>query len=236
MPVVSSPSHPSDRDPRGAFTLIELLTVLAIIGILTGVLIPTTAAIRASAARTRTRLQFSQWVSAIEGFRQEYGAYPAFDPGNKVNGGATTSPQSLHPFHDVLTGHRRDGSALPEGAGSGPFAPESQNSRRISFLTFSETDIFSDAADATTRNLVHDAAEGTDIAVLVDKNLDGVINELDYAVLPAVSPPDDPSLALRPEPADFPTGSAGAGVRAGAVFYSAPPKARVGSQLVLSWK
>ena len=53
-----------------AFTLIELLTVIAIIGILAAILIPTTSSARTAAKKAKTRGQFSQWGAAIEAFRQ----------------------------------------------------------------------------------------------------------------------------------------------------------------------
>src|SRR5258707_15486382 len=64
---------------RRAFTLIELLTVIAVIGILAAILIPTTASARVAANKAKTRGQLAQWAAAIEGFRQEYGYYPPFE-------------------------------------------------------------------------------------------------------------------------------------------------------------
>jgi prepilin-type N-terminal cleavage/methylation domain-containing protein len=46
----------------GGFTLIELLAVLAVIGILAGILVPTVGAARNAAWNARTRVQFAQWL------------------------------------------------------------------------------------------------------------------------------------------------------------------------------
>lgn len=223
------------------FTLIELLTVIAIIGILSAVLMPAVVSVRTSVKRAKTRVQFSQWASALEAFRQEYGYYPSFGPMNKVNGGATTSAGSLHRFHDTLAGKRRDGAPLPAPsdathADSPP--PEYLNVRRIPFLLVTEDDLFpATFSDPARRNLLHDAFENTDIAVLVYRNLDGVINEVDYPEKPMVNPPDDPTAQLGPGVNDFPPGTHGSGgIRAGVAFYCAPPKAVDASQLILSWK
>jgi prepilin-type N-terminal cleavage/methylation domain-containing protein len=222
-----------------AFTLVELLTVIAIIAILAAILIPTVSGARLSANRARTRVQFAQWAAAIESFREEYGCYPVFAATGKVNGSAGTLPGTVHPFHDVLAGRRRDGTALPvsaPGLPADPAAPEVQNFRRIRFATFTANDLFPDAGeDDATANLVHDGFENTDIAVLVDRNTDGVINAADYPVLPAVSPPGDGSLRLIPATVDFPDGPSG-GIRAGVLLYSCPPGATDASQLILSWK
>jgi len=43
-----------------AFTLIELLTVIAIIGILAAIIIPTVGSVKVSANKAKTKVQFSQ--------------------------------------------------------------------------------------------------------------------------------------------------------------------------------
>ncbi|MBP7372242.1 MAG: prepilin-type N-terminal cleavage/methylation domain-containing protein, partial [Opitutaceae bacterium] len=68
-----------------AFTLIELLAVVAIIGILVAVILPTLGSARSAAMRSRTRAQFAQWALGVEAFRQAYGHYPLFDPQGLVN-------------------------------------------------------------------------------------------------------------------------------------------------------
>ena len=239
---------------RAAFTLIELLTVIAIIGILAAILIPTTSSARVAANKAKVRSQFGQWATAIEAFRQEYGYYPIFDTTNKVNGGASTTASALNRFHDVLVGTRRDGTALPvvrAGVQPNPPPPEAQNTRRIRFITFSSSELVS-AADVSSGlntnaqlNFVRDAFNNTDIAVLVDRNLDGRVvlgggaAQDSIASLPTVSPPDNTALRISPSTtgttADFASGTTG-GVRAGVIFYSAPPKASSNADLIMSWK
>jgi prepilin-type N-terminal cleavage/methylation domain-containing protein len=206
-----------NRRRRTAFTVIELLAVIAILGILLAILIPSATAARTAANKAKTRAQFNQWATAIELFRSEYGYYPAFDSTLKVNGGADATD---HLFHDLLVARKRDGSAL---AGSG--AAAAQNKKLICFHLFAESDFAgSDSADG---GLICDAFGTTDIAVLVDRNLDGVINTDDYgADLPAVN-------GLRPGSSDFPA----AGLRAGVVFYAALPGATAENPaFVFSWK
>ena len=55
------------------FTLLVLLSVIAIVAILAGLIFPGVRAARVSAHKARTKVQFNQWASAIEGFRSEYG-------------------------------------------------------------------------------------------------------------------------------------------------------------------
>ena len=164
---------------RAAFTIIELLTVIAVIGILAAILIPTVSSVRRSAAKAKTKVQFSQWAAAIESFRGEYGYYPQFDSSNKVNGGAGST--GVHPFHEILAGRQGDFSPLANGS-----TAASQNRKRIAFYSFSEGD-FTDAASSTP-NLLQDAFGNTDIAVIVDRDLDGVITSNDYnGTLPLVN-------------------------------------------------
>jgi prepilin-type N-terminal cleavage/methylation domain-containing protein len=205
---------------RSAFTLLELLSVIAIISILAALLFPAVRAARVSANRARTKVQFSQWTAALEAFRSEYGFYPALDATGLVNGGAVTTISGDHPFHDVLAGRKRDGSALPAAG-----AAAVQNRKLIGFYFFGDAD-FTGAGSAAP-GLLRDAFDNTVIAVLVDRNLDGVIRVgSDYAALPAVG-------GMTPGPADFPA----TGVRAGVVFYAPSPGADPANpDFIFSWK
>lgn len=211
-----------------AFSLLELLAVIAVIGILASLIFPSVSGARKSANRAKTKVQFNQWAAAIESFRSEYGYYPTFDNSNLVNGGATTVISGDHLFHDLLAGKKRDGSALSTGS---TVAAGTQNRKRIPFYSFSDSDFSS--ADSAYPNLIRDAFDNLSIAVIVDRNLDGRIDASDYSSggWPPVVTAEGSSI--RPTATDIPA----TGVRAGVVFYGPDPNATAANpQFIFSWK
>ena len=71
---------------RAGFTIVELLTALVIIAILTAILIPSLALVRNTARETRQRAQFTTIALALTAFKSDHGDYPRSDcpspPGN----------------------------------------------------------------------------------------------------------------------------------------------------------
>ncbi|MBL8878445.1 MAG: prepilin-type N-terminal cleavage/methylation domain-containing protein [Phycisphaerales bacterium] len=61
---------------KAGFTLVELLTVIAIISLLIGILIPSLSAARTQAKATKTTAMFSSLGKAIEMFRNDNDRYP----------------------------------------------------------------------------------------------------------------------------------------------------------------
>ena len=107
------------RHRRPGFTLVELLTVIAIIGILAGVLFPAIGGIRKRATRATSQAAFSQLANGILKYKQTYGFYPdintsagtyttASDSRHLLNGNA----QYCHNFIKAMSGKQVNGSAL----------------------------------------------------------------------------------------------------------------------------
>jgi len=130
------------REESG-LTLVELLTVLAIISLLVGLLIPAVTAVKKSALEAKQKGQFFAIDVALTAFKNDYGDYPPSDwlmpPSNYC--GAQKLCEALLGW-DLLGFHpksawRADG--LDEAAG-----PLSYDPRRMrvdaggNFLTFSE--------------------------------------------------------------------------------------------------
>lgn len=66
---------PAQRQSR-AFTLIELLTVIAIIAVLMGLLFPAVSSVKESARKAQAKNDATQIVTAVKAYYTEYGKYP----------------------------------------------------------------------------------------------------------------------------------------------------------------
>jgi prepilin-type N-terminal cleavage/methylation domain-containing protein len=192
-----------------AFTLIELLTVIAVLGILAAILIPTLGGARDSANRATTKAQFNQWAAAMELYRQEYGFYPDIAIDGKVDADR---------FAAELTGRTLAGESV---RGVGTWG----NRKGLTFYDLATGDL-----DETGNQLV-DAFGNTDIAVRVDSNRDGRIDAGDTGAWASVDGAETTGLS----PTQLPEAIPPTGVRASVVFYSAG-RGRDEADLILSWR
>jgi prepilin-type N-terminal cleavage/methylation domain-containing protein len=62
-----------------AFTLVELLTVIAIIAILMGLLFPAIAAVKENGRKVQAKNDVMQIVAAVKAYNTEYGKYPVVE-------------------------------------------------------------------------------------------------------------------------------------------------------------
>jgi prepilin-type N-terminal cleavage/methylation domain-containing protein len=217
---MNRPSTNLSFGSRHGFTIIELLTVVMCIGVLMGISVPIARSLQNRARQVRTLGQFSQWGTAMEMFRTEYGGYPQlWGPYSGGKGGRQKENTiNQERFSVALTGRILNGSSSVLSASNTPPSAFVGNTRRLSFYTLTATDLM-DADDGTTKTLV-DGFLNPEIGYLTDKNGDGVINANDSSVVPNVAgqagdtydPKGTGDLDLNPT-----TG----GIRAGVIFYSA---------------
>jgi prepilin-type N-terminal cleavage/methylation domain-containing protein len=203
---------------RSGFTLIELITVIAVIAILSTILISSVGGANASAKKAKTRAQFSQWGSAIELFRQEYGYYPDFDAGIGGTFDSVINSQAESELFMEALGGRAAADNAPLVSGDRGFL--AGNTKSIRFLSFG-TDDPTDEANPQ----LQDGFGNTEIALLFDRDYDGMIEigpGEDYGTAPPVST-FSPSLG------------SGDVVRTGVIFYS-PGVGKSNTDVVKSWE
>ncbi|MCY2945243.1 MAG: DUF1559 domain-containing protein [Planctomycetota bacterium] len=86
---------PSESVQRSAFSLIELLVVLAIIGILIGLVLGAVQKVRERARQLGCQNQLRQWGLAAEGYLTQRGHYPA--------GCSVETDNGIHPYQSWFT-------------------------------------------------------------------------------------------------------------------------------------
>jgi prepilin-type N-terminal cleavage/methylation domain-containing protein len=184
--------HPSRSRAggRSAFTLIELLTVIAIIAILMGLLLPALNAAKNAARKSQAKNDLTQLVTAIKAFYTDYGTYP-LDPSLEATPqdyefGATSGGESSNAdVVNVLRADTNAADALTSGS-----TPISVNPREVVYLDVpsvrDNTAPKSGLASSSTTG-AKKAGEwfdpwGSTYVVAIDGNYDGYIS-LNTAVL-----------------------------------------------------
>lgn len=153
----------SNQHKFTAFTLIELLTIIAVIGILAGILIPLASGVIKQARIAASKARLWQYITAIENFKAEYNYYPSvYGNGNNGNGLIDCATNSAN-FIEALSG-RDNSSGAPKSVGG--------NYRQIQFYSFSENEFQNQ--DYTT-NRLSDPFNNIYIYVMIDVDGDGKI-------------------------------------------------------------
>ena len=121
---------------RHGFTLVEMLTVLAIITILVGLLVPSLTMVRRVAKETKQKAMLASIEVAITAFRNDHGDYPPswYDvdaPENEGYGGGQKLTEALL-GRDLLGFHPLSQFDLADGVYDG--TPENLATRRSSYL------------------------------------------------------------------------------------------------------
>jgi len=173
------------RHRRPGFTLVELLTVIAIIGILAGVLFPAIGGIRKRATRATSQAAFSQLANGILKYKQTYGFYPdintstgtyttANDSRHLLNGNA----QYCHNFIKAMSGKQVNGSALA-------VADRNRFNRNAEeFYAFAKEDYFDLTAAMAGNPVLIDRFGNHNIRLIFDTDNNGSIRNQSGMTLP----------------------------------------------------
>ena len=157
----------TNRVRKTGFTLIELLAVVAIIGVLSGVLIPAVGAVRKQSKIAASKAQLANYVNAMQLFKAEYKYFPL------VSGTADSDEIELSSessdFIQVISG--RDPS-------TGASVSFGGNRRRIGFYSFAASEFWLDASDALSQTQLADRFNNTNIVIVVDTDGDGFVTPL----------------------------------------------------------
>lgn len=176
---------PNPIGKRG-FTLVELLVVVAVLGLLAGISVPVFSAVQKRARITQTRAQFNQYITAMEGYRSEYGYYPTFrlvtELATPLAGDHLVElnqfPNRRRIFALSLTGRDLDGERVSDTS----FLGQSQaNPRRQQFFEFSEAE-FNRAGE------IVDRFGNPNIRIAIDKDYNG---QIDASILEGIDPDRD---------------------------------------------
>ncbi|MFU8848826.1 MAG: prepilin-type N-terminal cleavage/methylation domain-containing protein [Opitutales bacterium] len=153
---------------KQAFTLIELLMVIAIIGILAGILIPVVGKVKELGNIAASKSQISAYVNAIGLFKGEYNYYP-FAKAHE-NGGATIPDIGTDEFVGALSATQIGGGRITREQGI-----SNGNRKLIAFYDFAETD-FKDGDSSTGE--IADRFGNANIFIAIDGDGDGLIEGL----------------------------------------------------------
>lgn len=123
---------------RDAFTMIELLVVVAVIGILVGIVLPSLSTAKIKARKMKTHADTKSIEMAIKNYLNEYGRYPLQDDGEESSGDITSPSGSINDKYKELMG------VLLNTEDIGNVDLDEENPRRRLFLELNEQSVNED--------------------------------------------------------------------------------------------
>lgn len=160
--------------------------MIAIIGIMAGVLFPAISSIRKKARQSSAQTAFSQWANALSRYKQAYGFFPNLNPGVPYDTAADTvftlETQNINTnFVMALSGRK------PNGAVMTPVERRTLNRNADEFVAFGKDD-FENPTELTATTFLVDRFGNRSIRVIFDTDSSTRINRI---ARPAESMPEE---------------------------------------------
>ena len=151
-----------------AFTLIELLTVITVIVILSSILIPVTGSVIRQSRVAASKAQLWQYITAIEQFKAEYNYYPTVYDNNGLIDLSSTGV--CEDFLEAISGKNHSNAA----SYGDPIA-NGGNYRMIEYHSFSEKEFLENNDGSISPNELADRFNNDLVFILLDIDGDGRI-------------------------------------------------------------
>ena len=153
---------------KHGFTIVELVTVIAIVTILLGLLLSAVFGINNKAKRAKSEALFGKLITSLTAYRKDNGAYP--DIGSGAESGdrviALNNSEQWQQFAEIMALSFPDGSAIENVQSNADLKKSNPKLKRYFDLQLSELD----GGDRLV-----DAFGNPNIYIVVDANLDGRI-------------------------------------------------------------
>lgn len=179
MKMITNP-RPSPAGKAKAFTLVEMLVVIAIIGILAAMLLPALAYAKIAAQKAKARTEMSTLVTAIQAYNQDYSRFPTTQnpPAGDFTYGGTVLPSAPTANAEVI-------AILMDITSTAVDAGHQKNPKQVHYLT---PTVVSDPTQPGVCNAdwIYRDPWGNPYVISLDLNYDGVCEDAFYG-LPAVS-------------------------------------------------
>jgi len=172
---------------RPGFTLVELLTVIAIIGVLAAALFPAIGGIRKRARQASAQTAFTQWAGGITRYKQVYGFYPNLTPPYR------TAVDSVHALEAQAVNQRfvmSISGRMPTGTALTPENRKALNKNAEEFCAFGKDD-FESHESLTDNSMLVDRFGNRKIRVILDTDSNTSIRNVSDIPGGAASVPAD---------------------------------------------
>jgi len=116
---------------KRGFSLMEVIVVIAIMGVLSAILIPGVSSVQGYLMRSKNKIFLSELVMALESYKATYGFYPRCLKENCVN----DSRDVAEPLFMSLSGR------MPNGAELSPSEREKFNKKAVCFYEFHQENL-----------------------------------------------------------------------------------------------